>query len=194
MSEDDPDYYLHDPTVYPIADPINIELYVYDDEKIDFIATTNFTLKKIQAAQAIDAIENDSFKIFITKDEIESWLNVHYDFYWSLQNDWNNLAFKKFQNLYSKFQYLEDNFEFIDQAKIAVEEYQPFNDEWLNKYNRLFYAGIIFYPDFYEVWNDNPFILMEGCSNVFLVGDEFKCLYDFTQFYSNEINRGIDLV
>lgn len=175
--------------IYPIADPNNLEIYVYDDEKIDFIETTDYTLKKIQAAQAIEEIENESKQIFVTKSQISTWLKKHHDFYWSLQNDWNVLAFRPFQLIYFYFQFFADDFQHMVKARQAVEEYQPFDEDWLYKYDRLYFCALMGWEYGYEIFHDEPFILKKEFSNLHMLGEEFRYLYEFPRLFLQEQSR-----
>lgn len=188
-SEDELVDYFHDLATYTIVEPSNVELYVYDDEKIDFIASTDYTLKKIQAAQAIDEIENESAQIFVNTTQITAWIKRHHDFYWSMEMDYNVLAFRPFQNLYYWFQFLADNFKKIEKAQQAVDEYKPFDEAWLYKYDRLYYCALMGWGDFYEVFHDDPFILKREFDNLYLVGEEFKGLYYFSKLFLQEEKR-----
>ena len=189
VSIDDPDYYLHDSSVYPTAEPRNVELYVYDDEKIDFITSTDYILKKIQAAQAINEIENESAQFFVTTTQITTWLERHYELYWSMQLDYNVLAFLTFQNLYSQFQYLADDFKHMEKAQQAVDEYKPFDEAWLEKYDRLYFCALMGWECGYEIFHDDPFILKQEFSSIHLVGKEFGALNKFAKLFITEYYR-----
>ena len=189
-SEDDPDDYLHERIVYPIADPRNVELYVYDDEKIDFIASTDYILKKIQAEQAINEIENDSAQIFVTVPEITAWVARHYELYWSMQLDYNMFAFRPFQILYFWLQFIADDFEHMEKAQQAVKEYKPFDEAWLEKYDRFYFCALMGWEYGYEIFHEDPFILKQEFSSIHLVGKEFGALNKFAKLFVTEYYRG----
>ena len=190
LSEDDPDYYWCELDDYPTAEPRNVELYVYDDEKINFIASTDYILKKIQAAQAIHEIENESAQIFVTVPQITAWLADHHDLYWSMEMDYNVLAFRPFQNLYFWLQFISDSFEHIEKAQQAVAEYKPFDEAWLEKYDRLYFCALMGWESGYEVFHNEPFIIKQEFSKLHLVGDEFKGLFEFPRLFVREYHRG----
>lgn len=192
--EDDPDYinlkFLNE--FYPIAEPDSIELYVYDYEKITFRETAEYNLKKIQAEQAIAEITDSYKQIFVTKEEIEAWISRHHDFYWTLQYDWNTLAFRPFQSLYFWFQYIADDFKHIRKAQQAVNEYIPFDEAWLVKYDRLYFTALMGWESGYEVFHEAPFILKQEFGNIHLIGEEFRALFEFPRLFAKEYYRGTE--
>ncbi|KAA3651995.1 MAG: hypothetical protein DWP98_01905 [Bacteroidetes bacterium] len=185
-------YYLKNHSIYPTAEPSSTEIYVYDDEKITFRETAEYNLKKIQAEQAIAEITNSYKQIFVTKEEIEAWISRHHDFYWTLQYDWNTLAFRPFQSLYFWFQYIADDFKHIRKAQQAVNEYIPFDEAWLVKYDRLYFTALMGWESGYEVFHEAPFILKQEFGNIHLIGEEFRGLYEFSRLFAKEYYRGTE--
>jgi hypothetical protein len=187
--EDDSDDDLFGLDVYSIAEPSNVELYVYEDERTDFRETAEYILKKIQAEQATAEITNDSNQIFIDKKQIELWLKKHKSFYLSLQMDWNIAAFKSFQTLYFWFQHFADDFKHMNKAQQAVDEYIPFDEYWLYKYDRLYFCALMGWESGYEVFHDDPFVLKQESTNLHLIGEEFRSLIEFPKLFVLEYDR-----
>lgn len=188
MPEDDPLYYLRDDEIYPNAEPSHSELYVFKDEKLNFKPNEEFKLKKQLTEKAISEIEVNSKMIFVNVNNIQSWLERHHDFYWSLQMDWNVLAFKAFQGLYTNLKFISNDFQHLPVVRQALLEYVPFDEDWLIRYDRIFYCKILFRFDSYEIWNEHPFIVKQISSELYLVGEEFKSLYDFSITYNRELS------
>jgi hypothetical protein len=188
IAEPDEDDYIYD-KIYPTADPGNIELYVYADEKLDFQASESDIIKVIATIQAINEIENDSAQIFVTVTQITEWLERHRELYWSMQMDFNVLAFRPFQMLYCWLQLVADDFENMEKAQQAVDEYKPLDEDWLYKYDRLYYTATSSVSSFFEVFHESPFILQQHCRQLYLVGEEFKGLYEFPKLFRSEEDR-----
>ena len=180
---DDPGFIAE---IYPVVMPSLIELHIFDDEKITFLPTERYLANAARAKAAIGELENNSKQIFITKDQISAWLNKHHDFYWSLQEDWNVAAYQSFQNLYCSFQDLANNFQHMARAQQAMIEYQPFDAEWLEKYDRLYFCALMGWGDDYEVFHEDPFILESNFGQLYLVGEEFKGLFHFSRLFNRE--------
>jgi hypothetical protein len=188
IAEPDEDDYIYD-KIYPTADPSPIEFYVYEDEKLDFQASEFYIIKVIATIQAINEIENDSVQIFVTVTQITEWLERHRELYWSMQLDFNVLAFKAFQTLYFWLQFIADDFKHMEKAQQAVDEYKPFDEDWLGKYDRLYFTALMGWESGYEVFHDDPFIIKQEFSNLHLIGEEFKGLCEFPKLFLLEYNR-----
>jgi hypothetical protein len=132
-------------------------------------------------------LENDLNDIFLNPKEIQQWLKKHHTFYWSLQLDWNYKAFSRFQSLYFNLRYGADYLVQAATAKEAVEEYIPFDDDWLYKYDRFYYCKFSGFGSSYKVWSEDPFILEQTYQSIYLVGEEFKYLYQFSVMFEREI-------
>jgi hypothetical protein len=180
IAEPDEDDYIYD-KIYPTADPSPIEFYVYEDEKLDFQASESYIIKVIAT--------NDSVQIFVTVTQITEWLERHRELYWSMQLDFNVLAFKAFQTLYFWLQFIADDFKHMEKAQQAVDEYKPFDEDWLGKYDRLYFTALMGWESGYEVFHDDPFIIKQEFSNLHLIGEEFRGLYLFPQLFIREEDR-----
>ena len=189
LPEDNEWHFLLFKEAYPIAEPSSLEVHVFEDEKIKFKPTTLYRTNAESANAAVEELENNSKQIFITKSEISAWLKKHRNFYWTLQDYWNVLAFRPFQLLYATFQYLSNDFENMKKAQQAVDEYRPIDEDWLYKYDRLYYCATSSLRDSYQVFHEAPFILQQHGSQLYLVGEEFKGLYEFPKLFRSEEDR-----
>ena len=74
-------------------------------------------------------------------------------------------------------------------AQQAVDEYKPFDEDWLEKYNRLYFTALMGWESGYEVFHNDPFILKQEFSNLHLVGEEFRGVYEFPRLFKLEDER-----
>lgn len=183
---DDPGFIAE---IYPVVMPSSIELHVYEDEKITFLPTERYLANIVYGEAAISELENNSKQIFVTKDQISEWLKKHHDFYWSLQEDWNVAAYQSFQNLYCSFQDLAFDFQHMAMAQQTVDEYLPFDEDWLMKYDRLYFCALQGWGFDFEVFHEDPYILEKDEGPLYLVGEEFKWLFLFAKLFNMEKNR-----
>lgn len=70
-----------------------------------------------------------------------------------------------------------------------MDEYKPFDEDWLEKYNHLYFTALMSWESGYEVFHDDPFILKQEFSNLYLVGEEFKGLFEFSKLFQSEQER-----
>lgn len=190
LSEDNEDHFIWIKQSYPTAEPSSLEIYVYDDEKINFIATDAYLAKVARAKAALAELENNNKDIFVTKEQIIAWLMKHHDLYWLLQHEWNVLAYQSFQKLYFMFQYFADDFQHMAKAQQAVNEYKPFDEDWLYKYDRLYFTALMGWENGYEVFHEDPFILKQETSNIHLVAEGFGALMNYAKLFTKEYHRG----
>jgi hypothetical protein len=91
--------------------------------------------------------------------------------------------------MYFNLQYVADYLIHASTAKEAVEEYIPFDDDWLYKYDRFYYCKFSGFGPGYKVWSEDPFILKTGYLSLHFVGEEFKYMYQFPFMFDREIKR-----
>jgi len=174
---------------YPTADPYYRGIYIYEDEKLNFQPGNSFLAKKEKAAAAVNELRNNEGSIFLNVKQLRAWLRKHSSFYWGLQLQWNYKAFSEFYHWYFHLQFLAEEIDNTLTAKQAVEEYIPFDDDWLYKYDRFFYCKFNFQHREYSIWSENPFILEQTYQSIYLVGEEFKYLYKFSIMFERETKR-----
>lgn len=171
-SEDDKVYIenCHDFKLDDTSIEVNeiIKFYVYEDEKIDFIADPKYSATHTICSGALIQLQKQYTNTIIDKTIYTAWLNKFKLTYLSLNTYayTYSFAFERFNNLYSDLEELANYLENDRSAKNALNEFEEidiYNEKgllkWLVKYEKTADNLVLFL----EIHGDiNPYKLEES--------------------------------
>ncbi len=164
-----------------------VELFFGDDEKADFIPTTEYILNLHHSEKAYEELINDKIQV-LSSEDIARWVNKHAELYAKINSQFRYFGFNKFKDLYFGFLFDLQRLRYYPEVRKALESFNCDDHKelgyWLKENFNLAFCKVLGFEGI-------PFIIDDSnkrighCSypNIFFKGDDFFALMKFNQIY-----------
>lgn len=170
-----------------------VDLVFGDDEKADFIASTDYTMSVYNCNSAYAELISEEIKILTSKD-VSDWLFNHASLYKEVKDKYLFFRFNDFRILYLVLENIFDQLQYYNVVKKAMATFNISDSasirQWLADYDRLYFCKLFpFGYDFTDIDEINKTMKFICYSNLYMKGLDFLSIIKFNELFNRLYNN-----
>lgn len=170
-----------------------IDLVFGDDEKADFIVSTDYIMTVYNCTSAYEELINEGIQILTSKNVID-WLSKHASLYKAIKDKYLFFRFNDFRILYLMLENIFDQLQYYNVVKKALASFNDSDSvsiqQWLADYDRLYFCKLFsFEYDFSEIDEINKTMKFICFSNLYVKGHDFISIIKFNKLFDKLYNN-----
>lgn len=153
------------------------EIFFGNDERVGFKPSTKYVMNLYRCTNAYEELVNDNIQI-LTKDDISEWIKKHTVLYEEVKEEYLLFKYNDFRNLFSMLEYLLEELQNYNEAKMALKSFNDSNktslNHWLADYQGLAFCNVMaFGSSFRDIDLTEEILKCSFQSNIYFRGDDF---------------------
>lgn len=170
-----------------------LDLVFGDDEKADFIASTDYKMSVYNCNSAYAELISEEIKILTSKD-VSDWLFNHSSLYKEVKDKYLFFRFNDFRILYLVLENIFDQLQYYNVVKKALASFNSSDSasiqQWLADYDRLYFCKLFpFGYDFTDIDELNKTMKFICYSNLYVKGQDFISILKFNKLFNGLYNN-----